>query len=210
MGLRASLFSTFAGAAIAATMASVSRAEEAQVTPERLARPVAGLVSVDAVTRLAARDGGQLTELPSADVMLLAPVQPRWNLYAGAGVGFFDVRARAGLHVHPFGRARSGPMLLVGARALAGILLTDAPAPDAPAQPTNGPAATWSYSAILGEAGLGWHLTHVSYDADLYVVPTFLGGRVHYATGGVPLSSRVWSGSAMYYGGTVSLALEFW
>ena len=190
-------------------MAPVSRAEEAPATPPRDARAFAGLASVDLVTRMAARDGGYLTQLPSADVLLLTPVFERWNSYVGAGLGLLDVRARAGLHVHPQGRSRSGVMLLAGARAVAGILLTDAPAPDRPPSAPNGPSVTWSYSAILGEAGVGWRVARVAHDADMYIVPTFLAGRVHYATGGGFLSSRVWNGNAMYYGGTVSVAVAW-
>jgi hypothetical protein len=192
------------------TLASVSRADEASDTPVAIKGPraFAGVVSVEPFTRLASRDGGQLTLLPSVDLLALVAVQERWNFYGGVGLGLFDARARAGLHVHPLGRSRSGPIVLVGARAIAGVMLMDAPSPDAPPTAPGGPPVTWSYTSILGEAGLGWRVARPTKDSDIYVVPTFLGGRVHYATGGLP-SSQTWSGSAMYYGGTLALAFEW-
>lgn len=195
---------------LVSTMAAESRAEEEQATvaikPARLA---AGVVTMDPFTRLASRDGGQLSQGPSADALLLLPVQEHWSSYMGVGLGLFNARARAGLHVHPLGRSRSGPLVLVGARAMAGFLFTDAPTPDRPATTSTSPPVTWSYTAILGEVGLGWHVARVSKNADFYIAPTFLGGRVHYATGGGFSSARTWSGSAMYYGGTVSFAFEW-
>jgi hypothetical protein len=168
-----------------------------------------GLVSVDVVTRLAARDGGQLTELPSVDLLLLTPIDEHWNFYLGGGLGLFNARARGGMHIHPMGRSRSGVLLLGGVRALAGFLLTDSPASDAPPTNPQTQSVTWSYTAILGEAGIGWRVARASKNSDIYVIPTFLGGPVHYATGGRPTSARVWNGTAPYYGGTVSLAFEW-
>jgi hypothetical protein len=195
--------------AFVVTMASESRAEEESATPTKPAHGVGAIVSIDPFTRLAARDGGQLSQGPSADALLLLPTQEYWNPYMGVGLGLFNARARAGVHVHPLGRSRSGPLLMAGVRAMAGFLFTDAPSPDAPATTSTSPPVTWSYTAVLGEAGLGWRVARLSNEADLYVVPTFLGGRVHYATGGGFSSARTWSGSAMFYGGTVSLAFEW-
>lgn len=210
MMLGLSKLAAIASFAFVVTMAAESRAQEEPATVAiKPPKMVAGVVTIDPFTRLASRDGGQLSQGPSADALLLLPALEHWNPYMGVGLGIFNARARVGMHIHPLGRSRSGPLVLVGARAMAGFLFTDAPTPDRPATTSTSPPVTWSYTAVLGEAGIGWRVAHVSKDADLYVVPTFLGGRAHYATGGGFASARTWSGSAMYYGGTVSLAFEF-
>src|SRR4051794_33809952 len=113
------LFFGATSCALAITMASVSQAAEESSSPDRVKpREVAtGIVSIEPLVRLQGKDGGQLTQVATADLLAAVPAAEHWDLYFGPGLGIFQVRFRAGAHVYTAGRSRSGPVLMLGGRA---------------------------------------------------------------------------------------------
>jgi hypothetical protein len=146
---------------------------------------------------------------------VFGPIGTEWSGYVGAGAGYLDLYLRAGLDFAPRSRARLGPDVSLGGRALAGFGVKPPRQDRLPAAAETPEAAPVSYySGILGELAVGLRVPQIGGSSprpvQLLLAPTFLAGPFWYESNASPGGHFVEvTGVEVFYGGTIEATVAW-
>ncbi|MBW1808803.1 MAG: VWA domain-containing protein [Deltaproteobacteria bacterium] len=161
-------------------------------------------INLDVFTLTGSTDGGNINHFAEIDFLLMWPLFKYWNPYYGLGMGVFAPRVRFGFDVFFAGRDESGLMLKLGGR----YILTTWVA-DQPDSYENFDAKDDYAHGFMGEIGVGWRFG--GHDLGIQLLAMYLVGPMWPQKGaqGRSFGDVSPSGTAVFHGGTLSLALDW-